>query len=193
MSQHDHILNLPLGNYNGAKFAGRCDEYSIRIAAGSSARDMDIAGLRFARIDAPGVDLSGLKGQKSSIITLNAPGSTLSNAQLNGATLGMTSNFSGATIEGSGAQKADFSEMNAKGVNFSQTSIKSAVFDGSNLEGAKFESAKMQDVNFKQNNLRNGNFRNAKLKNVHFTVSEEEFNAAMALVEAQKRDKSKDA
>lgn len=193
MSQPEHVLNLPLGNYNGAKFAGRCDEYSIKIAAGSSARDMDIAGLRFARIDAPGVDLSGLKAEKSSIITLNAPSATLDSACFKGATLGMTSNFTGATIEGSGALKADFSEMNAKGVNFSQTSIQHTIFDGSNLEGAKFESAKMQDVNFKMNNLRNGSFRNAKLKNVHFTIPEEEFKAAMALVEAQKRDKSKDA
>lgn len=193
MSQPEHVLNLPLGNYNGAKFQGRCDEYSIKIAAGSSARDMDIAGLRFARIDAPGVDLSGLKGQKSSIITLNAPGSTLTSAQLSGATLGMTSNFTGATIQGNGARQADFSEMNAKGVNFSKTTIHSAKFDGSNLEGVKFENADLQHVDFKLNNLRNGNFRNAKLKNVHFTVSEEEFNAAMALVEAQKRDKSKDA
>lgn len=98
MSQHDHILNLPLGNYNGAKFAGRCDEYSIKIAAGSSARDVDIAGLRFARIDAAGVDLSGLKAERSSIITLNAPSATFDGAYFEGATLGMSHRLGNAVI-----------------------------------------------------------------------------------------------
>lgn len=91
MSQDNkYIVNLPQGNYDGSRFAGRCDEYSISIAAGSSARDVDISNLKFTRISAPNVDLSGLQAEKTSIITLFAPHATLDNACLVGATLGMS-------------------------------------------------------------------------------------------------------
>lgn len=101
MSQDNkYVVNLPQGNYDGSRFAGRCDEYSISIAEGSSARNVDISDLKFTRIDAPGVDLSGLKAERSSIITLNAPGAKLDNVCLRNATLGMGGlrpNYSGYT------------------------------------------------------------------------------------------------
>ncbi len=94
MSQHNYTLQLPLGTYSGAKFAGKCDEYSISIAEGSVARNVDISGLRFAQISAPGVDLTGLKAEASSIITLHTPGATLNGACFEGATLGMSHRLS---------------------------------------------------------------------------------------------------
>ena len=100
MSQLNYTLNLPLGTYSGARFAGRCDEYSISIAEGSTARNVDISGLRFAQISAPGVDLTGLKAESSSIITLHTPGATLDNACFRGATLGMSSRLSTKVKEG---------------------------------------------------------------------------------------------
>lgn len=103
MSQLNYTLNLPLGTYSGAKFAGKCDEYSISIAEGSVARNVDISGLKFAQISAPGVDLTGLKAEASSIITLHTPGATLDGANFAGATLGMSHrlshNVSGANHE----------------------------------------------------------------------------------------------
>ncbi len=94
MSQHNHNLTLPLGVYSGSRFAGKCDESSIHFAEGSVARDVDISGLRFAKISAPAVDLSGLKAEASSIITLHAPGATLDGACFKGATLGMAHRLS---------------------------------------------------------------------------------------------------
>jgi hypothetical protein len=94
LSQHNHTLTLPLGVYSGSRFAGKCDAYSISIAEGSVARDMDISGLKFAKISAPAVDLTGLKAEASSIITLHAPGATLDGACFKSATLGMSHRLS---------------------------------------------------------------------------------------------------
>lgn len=171
MSPHNpHILNLPLGTYSGAKFTGKCDAYAISIASGSVARNVDISGLKFTKISAPGVDLTGLKAEASSIITLNVPGSTLTGVQMKGATIGMSSNFTGANIESTDEQKADFTDINAKGVNFSETNVTSAVFDGSDLQGAKFDSAKMKNVDFKHNNLHGVSFRSAVFRNVNIVT-----------------------
>ena len=93
MSQDKYTITLPQGNYDGSRFAGRCDEYSIAIAAGSSARNMDISHLKFTRISAPNVDLSGLVAEKTSVITLFAPGAKLDGACFAGATLGMAGKF----------------------------------------------------------------------------------------------------
>lgn len=102
MSQlNQHTLNLPLGTYSGAKFTGKCDAYSISIAEGSVARNMDISGLKFTQISAPGVDLTGLRAEASSIITLHTPGAKLDGANFAGATLGMSHRLSHSVSEGS--------------------------------------------------------------------------------------------
>lgn len=170
MSQLNYTLTLPLGTYSGAKFAGRCDEYSISIAKGSVARNVDISGLKFAKVSAPGVDLTGLKAEASSIITLDVPGATLGGAQMRNATIGMKSNFYGANIQSTEEQQTDFTNMNAKGVNFSATQFTHALFDGSNLESAKFEGSQLKNVEFRHNSLQGASFRNAVFRNVDLII-----------------------
>jgi len=99
LSQDKYSVNLPQGNYDGSRFAGRCDEYSISIAAGSSARNVDISHLKFTRISAPNVDMTGLIAEKTSIITLFAPHAKLDGACLEGATLGMSGRLTAYTAE----------------------------------------------------------------------------------------------
>jgi uncharacterized protein YjbI with pentapeptide repeats len=184
-TSHNRI-RLGQANYDGARFSGNFDGATIEIAKGSSARNVRIENLKFARFSAPGVDLSGLQADCSNIITFDVPGAKLYGASMRGATLGMSSNFSAAQISGEGEDAADFSQMNARGVNFRLATIQSAAFDSADLEGAKFDGAVIEKVNFKYNNLQNVSFREVTFRKVNFEVPEEELRAAEERVRMKK-------
>jgi uncharacterized protein YjbI with pentapeptide repeats len=171
-TSHNRI-RLGRANYDGARFSGNFDGKTIEIEKGSSARNVRIENLKFARFSAPGVDLSGLQADSANIITFDVPGAKLTGASLRDATLGMSSNFSAAQISGDGEATADFRNMNARGVNFRLATIQKAAFAGADLEGANFEGSAIKQVEFKNNNLRDANFRGVSFKDVclHITTN----------------------
>lgn len=159
MSQADYSITLPQGNYDGARFAGRCDQYSISIEAGSSARDMDISHLKFTQISAPGVDLSGLQAEQSSIITLYTPTATLDGANFTDATLGITSNLSGAHMH-----EASMRNVNAPGVNFSMADMSGTDMSGAILRDANFSNATLRGADMTGADVTGANFTHADIR-----------------------------